>query len=70
MPTSAALGDGIGNLMAHIVDQCQTRYIEKLAFSEELDCIVMEVFFNFNKIIVMPFKVFFLFSLKFLPQRH
>lgn len=43
VPTSAALGDGIGNLMAHIVDQCQNRYLEKLAFSEELDCIVMEV---------------------------
>lgn len=43
VPTSAFLGDGIGNLMAHIVDQCQNRYLEKLAFSEELDCIVMEV---------------------------
>jgi translation initiation factor 5B len=44
IPTSAFLGDGIGNLMAHIVEQCQNRYTERLMFSEELECIVMEVF--------------------------
>lgn len=43
VPTSALQGDGIGNLMAHIVEQCQTRYVKKLTFLEELDCIVMEV---------------------------
>lgn len=43
VPTSAFLGDGIGNLMAHIVEQCQNRYAQRLSFSEELDCIVMEV---------------------------
>ena len=43
VPTSAFLGDGIGNLMAHILEQCQRRYAERLAFSEELDCSVMEV---------------------------
>jgi len=43
VPTSAMLGDGIGNLMAHIVEQSQTRLAQKLVFSPELDCIVMEV---------------------------
>ncbi|KAL3093232.1 hypothetical protein niasHT_022682 [Heterodera trifolii] len=43
VPTSAFHGDGIGNLMAHIVEQCQTRHAQRLAFSEELECIVMEV---------------------------
>uniref|UniRef100_A0A914I606 Eukaryotic translation initiation factor 5B n=1 Tax=Globodera rostochiensis TaxID=31243 RepID=A0A914I606_GLORO len=43
VPTSAFLGDGIGNLMAHIVEQCQTQHAQRLAFCEELECIVMEV---------------------------
>ncbi|KAI1721426.1 elongation factor tu GTP binding domain-containing protein [Ditylenchus destructor] len=43
VPTSAFLGDGIGNLMAHIVEQCQNRLKNKLVFCEELDCTVMEV---------------------------
>ncbi|KAH7698194.1 Elongation factor, partial [Aphelenchoides avenae] len=43
VPTSAMLGDGIGNLMAHIVDQAQTRFAKRLTFCEELDCTVMEV---------------------------
>lgn len=43
MPTSAFCGDGIGNLMAHIVQQCQTRLANRLIYSEELECIVMEV---------------------------
>ncbi|CAP33854.1 Protein CBR-IFFB-1 [Caenorhabditis briggsae] len=43
VPTSAMLGDGIGNLMAFIVNQTQTKYAQKLAFSEELDATVMEV---------------------------
>ena len=43
VPTSAFLGDGIGNLMAHIVEQCQNRFADRLSFSEELDCSVMEV---------------------------
>lgn len=43
VPTSAFLGDGIGNLMAFIVNQTQTKHAQKLAFSEELDATVMEV---------------------------
>ncbi|CCD73849.1 Eukaryotic translation initiation factor 5B [Caenorhabditis elegans] len=43
VPTSAFLGDGIGNLMAFIINQTQTKYAQKLAFSEELDATVMEV---------------------------
>ncbi|EFO26683.2 elongation factor Tu GTP binding domain-containing protein [Loa loa] len=43
VPTSAFLGDGIGNIMAHIVSDSQNRLAEKLAYCEELDCTVMEV---------------------------
>uniref|UniRef100_A0A915PI37 Eukaryotic translation initiation factor 5B n=1 Tax=Setaria digitata TaxID=48799 RepID=A0A915PI37_9BILA len=43
VPTSAFLGDGIGNIMAHIVTESQNRLAEKLAYCEELDCTVMEV---------------------------
>ncbi|KAI6235010.1 Eukaryotic translation initiation factor 5B [Aphelenchoides besseyi] len=43
VPTSAYHGDGIGNLMAHIVEQSQTSLAQKLAFCDELDCTVMEV---------------------------
>ncbi|TKR78187.1 hypothetical protein L596_019037 [Steinernema carpocapsae] len=43
VPTSAFMGDGIGNLMSHIVTQCQTTLAERIAFSEELECTVMEV---------------------------
>jgi translation initiation factor 5B len=43
IPTSAFNGDGIGNLMAHIVNESQTRLADRLAFCDELDCTVMEV---------------------------
>ncbi|CAG9533239.1 unnamed protein product [Cercopithifilaria johnstoni] len=43
VPTSAFLGDGIGNIMAHIVNDSQNRLAEKLAYCEELECTVMEV---------------------------
>lgn len=43
VPTSAFLGDGIGNIIAHIVNDSQNRLAEKLAYCEELDCTVMEV---------------------------
>lgn len=45
VPTSAFCGDGIGNLMSHIVSQCETRLLNKLIFRDELDCTVMEVIF-------------------------
>ncbi|KAK5965962.1 Eukaryotic translation initiation factor 5B, partial [Trichostrongylus colubriformis] len=43
IPTSAFLGDGIGNLMAYIVGTTQKYHADKLAFSEELEATVMEV---------------------------
>ncbi|VDK87249.1 unnamed protein product [Litomosoides sigmodontis] len=43
VPTSAFLGDGIGNIIAHIINDSQNRLAEKLAYCEELDCTVMEV---------------------------
>ncbi len=43
VPTSAFVGDGIGNLMAHIALFSQTTLASRLAFSEDLDCYVMEV---------------------------
>lgn len=43
VPTSAFLGDGIGNIIAHIVNDSQNRLAEKLAYCEELECTVMEV---------------------------
>ncbi|KAE9550492.1 hypothetical protein FO519_006294 [Halicephalobus sp. NKZ332] len=43
VPTSAFLGDGIGNIMAYIVEYSQKRLAQRLSFSEELDCTVMEV---------------------------
>ncbi|VDP30834.1 unnamed protein product, partial [Heligmosomoides polygyrus] len=43
VPTSAFLGDGIGNLMAYIVGMTQKYYSDKLSYCEELDATVMEV---------------------------
>jgi len=43
IPTSAATGDGMGNLMALIVELTQTVLAKKLAFSEELQATVLEV---------------------------
>lgn len=60
VPTSAFLGDGIGNLMAYIVIESQTRLARKLAFCEELECIVMEVnnfLHNYLKRRIFPCKL-------------
>jgi len=43
IPTSAMNGDGIGNILAHIVNESQTRLAKRLSFCDELECIVMEV---------------------------
>ncbi|RCN27107.1 elongation factor Tu GTP binding domain protein, partial [Ancylostoma caninum] len=43
VPTSAFLGDGIGNLMAYIVATTQKYHAKKLSFCDELDATVMEV---------------------------
>lgn len=47
VPTSAFYGDGVGNLMAHIVYQCETRLLTRLVYRDELECTVMEVFLIF-----------------------
>uniref|UniRef100_A0A0K0E7M5 Eukaryotic translation initiation factor 5B n=1 Tax=Strongyloides stercoralis TaxID=6248 RepID=A0A0K0E7M5_STRER len=43
IPTSAYLGDGIGNIMGYVSDYSQNYLAEKIAFSNELECFVMEV---------------------------
>lgn len=42
-PTSAITGDGMGDLMALLVMLSQKQHIEKLKFSENLECHVLEV---------------------------
>lgn len=42
-PTSAITGEGIPELIATIINYCQTNLEEKLTFTDELDCSVMEV---------------------------
>lgn len=43
VPTSAHTSDGIGNLMALIVDFAQTMLAKRISYSRELQCTVMEV---------------------------
>ena len=43
VPTSAVTGDGIGNLMALIVQLAQTSLARRLMFSDELHATVLEV---------------------------
>ena len=43
MPTSAHTGDGMGDLISQIVKLTQTRMAQKLAYSEELQSMVLEV---------------------------
>jgi translation initiation factor IF-2 len=43
VPTSAHTGDGMGDLMALIVKLCQTKLAQRLSYSEELQCTVLEV---------------------------
>ena len=43
IPTSAHSGDGMGNLMAMVVNSCQKYLAKRLAFSNELHCTVLEV---------------------------
>ncbi|XP_073998349.1 eukaryotic translation initiation factor 5B isoform X2 [Rhodnius prolixus] len=43
VPTSAITGEGMGNLLALIVESCQTMLAKRLAFSEELQATVLEV---------------------------
>ena len=43
VPTSAHSGDGMGNLIALIVELSQTMLAKRLAFSENLQCTTLEV---------------------------
>lgn len=43
VPTSAHTSDGIGNLMALIVDFAQTMLVKRISYSRELQATVMEV---------------------------
>ncbi|CAG7825528.1 unnamed protein product, partial [Allacma fusca] len=43
IPTSAMTGDGMGNLMALIIEFCQNMLAKRLMFSEELQATVLEV---------------------------
>ena len=43
MPTSAISGDGMGDLIALLVTYSQRVLISSLLFSEELECILLEV---------------------------
>uniref|UniRef100_H2ZBR2 Eukaryotic translation initiation factor 5B n=1 Tax=Ciona savignyi TaxID=51511 RepID=H2ZBR2_CIOSA len=43
VPTSAISGDGMGNLMALVVQFCQTVLLKRLMYSEQLQCNVLEV---------------------------
>lgn len=42
-PTSAISGDGLGDLMALLVTLCQKQQLERLQFSENLECHILEV---------------------------
>lgn len=43
VPTSAHTGDGMGDLISQVVRLTQTRLAQRLAFSEELQSMVLEV---------------------------
>lgn len=43
VPTSAVTGEGMGNLLALIVDSCQNMLAKRLMYSEELQATVLEV---------------------------
>jgi translation initiation factor 5B len=43
VPTSAHTGDGMGSLIALIIERCQTILAKRLSYTEELHATVMEV---------------------------
>lgn len=43
IPTSAITGEGMGNLLALLVESCQTMLTKRLMYSEELQATVLEV---------------------------
>ncbi|CAF3572941.1 unnamed protein product [Rotaria sordida] len=48
VPTSARSGDGMGSLIALIIEKCQTTLIERLTYTDELQATVMEVKSNYG----------------------
>jgi hypothetical protein len=46
VPTSAITGEGIGNLLALIVDSCQNMLAKRLMYSEELQVLSGEYLCN------------------------
>jgi len=43
VPTSARTGDGMGSLIAMIIEQCQTSLAKRITYTNELQATVMEV---------------------------
>lgn len=43
VPTSAITGEGMGNLLAMIVEFCQNKLNKRLMYSDELQATVLEV---------------------------
>ena len=43
VPTSAHSGDGMGSLIAMIIEKCQTTLAKRLSYTDELQATVMEV---------------------------
>lgn len=43
VPTSAITGEGMGNLLALIVQSCQTMLAKRLMFSEELQVTIINI---------------------------
>lgn len=43
VPTSAHSGDGMGSLIAMIIERCQTTLAKRLSYTDELQATVMEV---------------------------
>jgi translation initiation factor 5B len=43
VPTSARTGDGMGSLIAMIIEKCQTDIVKRITYTDELQATVMEV---------------------------
>ncbi len=43
VPTSARTGDGMGSLIAMIIEKCQTSLAKRITYTDELQATVMEV---------------------------
>ena len=43
VPVSARTGDGMGSLLALIVEKCQTSFAEHLQYTDQIQATIMEV---------------------------